>query len=111
MQDLYLATAEATTSPASERINKHQRFEIEKRAVTTATLGGIIPPRTCRPVREGVPQRPRLRRPGNNSGDAAGCRHVVIVPRLTTSTGLAAGSQATENTAVTTQDPTETDLT
>lgn len=94
---------------AAERIARHQAFEVEKYAVATGTLGGIIPPQYL------VDMYAKASRNGRVFADQ--CNHQqlpdvgmsMVVPRLTQ--GLAAGIQASESTTAATQDPTETDLT
>ena len=116
LADLY--ASQLRSDPlASERISKHQHFEMERIkstrgeqfAVATGTLGGIIPPQYM------VDLYAKAQRFGRVFADQV--RHEplpdvgmsVIVPRLTQ--GLAAGIQTAESNAVSTQDPTETDLT
>jgi len=94
---------------ATERIRRHHNYEIEKYAIGTSTLGGVIPPQYL------VSLYARAQRYGRVYAD--NCRHEdlpaegmsVIIPRLTQ--GTAAAGQATESTAVATQDVAETDLT
>lgn len=108
MADLY-ASQLRNDPAASERIARHQSVEVEKYAVATGTLGGIIPPQYL------VDLYAKASRNGRVYADQANGKPLpeqgmsLIVPRLTT--GLAAGVQTAESTAVTTQDPVESDLT
>lgn len=106
--DLY--RSEIKREPASmARINAHQAHEVEKRAVTSATLGGIVPPQYLVDLYAKASRGGRvladqlLRAPLPDLGLS------VVIPRLTQ--GLAAAAQTTQNSAVVTQDPTEADLT
>jgi hypothetical protein len=57
--DLYNAKIKDVPE-ARDRIAQHQAHELEKRAVTSATLGGIVPTGLLgRVVREGLEERPR----------------------------------------------------
>lgn len=94
---------------ARDRIDKHQIHEVEKRAVTSTTVGGIIPPAYLVDLYAKASRNGRVFADQVNGQGLPDVGMSVIVPRLTT--GLAAGVQATENTAVTTQDPVEADLT
>ena len=108
LQDLYRSQLKGDPG-ASERIARHQQYEVEKRAIATGTLGGIIPPQYM------VDMYARAARNGRVYADQV--RHEdmpeegqsLVVPRLTQGTG--AGVQASENNALTTQDVTELDLT
>ena len=107
-QDLY--AAQLKNDPvAQERINKHQQHEIEKRAVTSTTLGGIIPAQYLVDLYAKASRNGRVFAENVNQQQLPDVGMSVIVPRLTQ--GLAAAAQTTQNTAVVTQDPTETDLT
>src|SRR5205814_842453 len=95
---------------ATDRLSRHQQFELEKRAVTSSTFGGLIPPQYlldmyAKALRNGRVLADQVNRnePLPENGMS------IIIPRLTQ--GLSAAAQATENLAVSTQDPTETDLT
>lgn len=108
LQDLYAFQLKGDPI-AAERIAKHQAYEVERYAVATSTLGGIIPPQYL------VDLYAKAQRFGRVFADQ--CRHEdlpeqgmsLIVPRLTQ--GLSAGIQASEGAAASTQDPVETDLT
>lgn len=109
MRDLYFSTLKSGEDPAaSERIHKHQAHEIEKRAVTTSTLGGIIPPAYLIDLYAKASRNGRVYADQANNGTLPDVGMSVVVPRLTV--GLTAGVQATQNTALTTSDPTEVDL-
>jgi HK97 family phage major capsid protein len=108
LTDLY--HAEVKNSPdARGRIDKHQRYEVEKRAITSGTLGGIIPPAYLVDLYAKASRNGRVVADQVNNQTLPDVGMSVIVPRLTT--GTAAGAQATENTTVTTQDVVESDLT
>jgi HK97 family phage major capsid protein len=111
MSDLYWSEIKHQPA-ASERISKHQGYEIEKRgeefAVTSSTLGGIIPPAYLIDLYAKASRNGRVYADQCNGGQLPDVGMSVILPRLTV--GLSAGSQATENTALTTSDPTEVDL-
>lgn len=106
LHDLYLS--EVTGDPlARERIARHQAYEVERYAVSSSGLGGIIPPAYL------VDLYARAQRFGRVFADQV--RHeplpdgmTVYVPRLTA--GTTAAIQASENTAVATADPAEADL-
>jgi len=120
LRDLYMSQMKNDPT-ATGRLAKHQEFEIERYAeklgvdreqfaVATGTLGGIIPPQYL------VNLYAKASRNGRVFVDQ--CNHddplpetgmSIIVPRLTQ--GTSAAAQATEGTAVSTQDPTESDLT
>lgn len=108
MTDLYNATLK-NDPDANERIQRHQRHEVEQRAVTSTTLGGIIPPAYLVDLYAKASRNGRVFADQCNGQDLPDVGMSVIVPRLTV--GLVAGSQATENTALSTGDPTEVDLT
>lgn len=118
LSDLFAAQV-LGDSPAHERIARHHRFEVERYAArgvdveqfatSTGTLGGVIPPQYL------VGLYAKASRNGRVFADQ--CNHQelppegmsLIVPLLTQ--GVAAAVQASESSAVTTQDPTESDLT
>lgn len=109
-QDLYYATLGRGQNPAAEaRIAKHQAHEIEKRAVTSSTLGGIIPAQYLVDLYAKASRNGRVFADQVNNARLPDVGMSVIIPRLTQ--GLAAAAQTTQNTAVVTQDPSETDLT
>jgi HK97 family phage major capsid protein len=108
MTDLYMAVLKGDPA-ARQRIDTHQEHEVEKRAVTSTTLGGIIPPTYLVDLYAKASRNGRVLADRCNNQGLPDVGMSIIVPRLTT--GLAAGAQATENTAVTTQDPVEGDLT
>jgi HK97 family phage major capsid protein len=107
IHDLYMAQMQHDAG-ARERIDRHQKYEAEQRAVTTGTLGGIIPPAYLIDLYAKAGRNGRVFADQVNKQTLPDVGMSVIVPRLTQ--GTATGSQATENTTVTTQDPTETDL-
>jgi len=102
---------------AAERLSRHQQYEIariekeagEQRAVATATLGGAIPPQYLVDLYAKALRNGRVYANQANHMDLPDTGMSLIVPRFTT--GLAAGVQASESTALTTQDPVEADLT
>ena len=106
--DLYRAQLKGDRE-AQDRIDRHHRYEVEKRAVTSATLGGILPPAYLLSLYAKAPRNGRVYADQANHQVLPDNGMNVIIPRLTA--GLSTGVQATENTAVTTSDPTETDLT
>jgi HK97 family phage major capsid protein len=108
VRDLYLAQLK-DNGEARQRIDRHQQFEVEQRAVATGTLGGIIPPQYLIDLYAKASRNGRVFADQANQQTLPDQGMSVIVPRLTQ--GLAAAAQATESTTVTTQDPTETDLT
>lgn len=108
MTDLYSAQLKGDWA-AQERIGKHQQHEIEKRAVTSTTLGGIIPPAYLIDLYAKASRNGRVFCDQVNNQPLPDVGMSVVIPRLTQ--GLSAASQATENTTVSTQDPTESDLT
>jgi len=111
MSDLYWSQVKGQPA-ATERISKHQSHEIEKRgeefAVTSANLGGIIPPAYLIDLYAKASRNGRVYADQCNGGQLPDVGMSVVLPRLTV--GLTAGIQATENTALTTSDPTEVDL-
>jgi HK97 family phage major capsid protein len=105
--DLYLAQLKDDVA-ARGRIDRHNIFEMEKRAVSSATMGGIIPPAYLLDLYAKASRNGRVVCDQMNPQELPDVGMSLIVPRLTQ--GLAAGVQASENTAVSTQDPTESDL-
>lgn len=108
--DLFWSTQ---NSPgAAERISKHHNHEIEKRgeqfAITSSTLGGIIPPAYLIDLYAKASRNGRVFADQCNGATLPDVGMSVVLPRLTT--GTAAGIQATENSALTTQDVVEADL-
>jgi HK97 family phage major capsid protein len=112
LTDLYFSQIKNQPA-AAERIGKHQAHEIEKRgeqfAITSANLGGIIPPAYLVDLYAKAARNGRVFADQCNGGTLPDVGMSVILPRLTV--GLSAGIQATENSALTTSDPTEVDLT
>ena len=108
LTDLYAAQIKNDVS-ARDRVDAHQRYEIEKRAIATSTLGGVIPPAYLVDLYAKASRNGRVYADQVNQQRLPDVGMSVIVPRLTQ--GLSAGAQATESTAVSTQDVTETDLT
>jgi HK97 family phage major capsid protein len=115
--DLYNSRAHGDQA-AGERIQRHQRYEgaktatkagVEERATTSATMGGLIPPAYLLELYGKASRNGRVYADNCNNSTLPDTGMSVILPRITTAT--AAGTQATENTTVTTQDPAETDLT
>jgi HK97 family phage major capsid protein len=106
--DLYQAQLREDIG-ARSRIEAHQRFELEQRAVTSTSLGGLIPPAYLLDLYAKASRNGRVFCDTVNGQSLPDVGMSLIVPRLTV--GTAAGVQATENTAVSTQDPTEVDLT
>jgi HK97 family phage major capsid protein len=95
---------------AAARLGAHQAVEVEKYAVGTATLGGIIPPQYLVGMYAKASRNGRVYADSVNRDDPLPDEGMsLIVPRLTTAT--AAGVQASESATLTTQDPAETDLT
>ena len=108
--DMYWAKQDAHAHPDSaKRIADHQRFEIEKRAVSTGTMGGLIPPAYLIGLYAKAGRNGRVYADQVNHQTLPDVGMSVIIPRLTQ--GLAAGVQTSESSTVSTQDPTETDLT
>ena len=93
---------------AGERLAKHQALEIEKRATTASTYGGLIPPAYLLDLYAKAARNGRVYADNCNNATLPDTGMSIIVPRITTAS--AAGMQ-TENSAATTQDPAETDLT
>lgn len=94
---------------AKDRIEKHQRLEMEKRAITSTTMGGLIPPAYLLDLYAKASRNGRVYADQANGSVLPDTGMSVIIPRITTAS--AAGVQATENSTVTTQDVAETDLT
>ena len=107
LSDLYHAQLKGDYG-AKTRIDQHQQHEVEKYAITTSTLGGIIPPAYLLDLYAKASRGGRVFADQVNGVQLPDVGMSVIVPRLTV--GLSAGSQATESTALTTSDPTEVDL-
>ena len=106
--DLY--AAQVKDSPdARERIDRHHRYEIEQRAVTSTSLGGIIPPAYLVDMYAKASRNGRVFADQVNQQTLPDVGMSQGVPRLTQGTAVA--TQSAENATVTTQDPTETDLT
>lgn len=113
LRDLYLANLRHDIA-SQERIEKHQLYELgkmpEKRAIATATLGGIIPPQYLVDLYAKALRNGRVFADQVNGDDPLPDTGMsVIVPRLTQGTSSAV--QASENSPVATQDVTELDLT
>ncbi len=108
IRDLYMSQLKNDPA-ASQRIGKHQALEVEKYAVTSGTLGGIIPPAYLIDLYAKASRNGRVYADQANGAPLPDVGMNVILPRLTA--GLSAGVQTTENTALTTSDPSETDLT
>jgi HK97 family phage major capsid protein len=120
LRDLYMSQMKNDPT-ASGRLAKHHEFEIERYAeklgvdreqfaVATGTLGGIIPPQYLVNLYAKASRNGRVFADQCNHDDPLPERGMsIIVPRLTA--GTTAAAQATEGTAVATQDPTEVDLT
>jgi HK97 family phage major capsid protein len=94
---------------SSERLSRHQAYEVEKRAITSTTLGGLIPPQYLVELYAKAPRNGRVFADQCNVKPLGDVGMNLIIPRLTT--GTAADVQATENTTVATQDIVESDLT
>lgn len=108
MDDLF--RAQIKNDPiALERVTKHHIHEVEKRALTTSTFGGLIPPNYLLEMYAKALRNGRVFADQVNRQDLPPTGMSIIIPRLTT--GLAAAPQSSENSAVTTQDIVETDLT
>jgi HK97 family phage major capsid protein len=100
---------------AAQRLERHQRHEADKRpgyeerAVTSGTVGGLIPPAYLLDLYAKASRNGRVYADQANGQQLPDVGMNVILPRITTATS--ADVQATENTTVATQDPAETDLT
>ena len=101
MTDLYHSQLKGDAS-ATERISRHQQFEVEKRAMTSTTLGGIVPPQYLVDLYARAARNGRVFCNEINNQPLPDVGMSVIIPRLTQ--GLAAAAQTTQNTAVVTQD-------
>jgi HK97 family phage major capsid protein len=108
MSDLYQAQVQQVPE-ARNRIEKHQRLEIEKRAMASSALGGIIPPQYLVDLYAKASRNGRVFADQCNGQTLPDVGMSLIVPRITTAT--TAGSQSAENAALNTQDAAETDLT
>jgi HK97 family phage major capsid protein len=109
LSDLYAKDLRGDLA-AGDRLAHHHAYEAEKRAVSTGTLGGIIPPQYLVDLYAKAPRNGRVFVDQCNRDDPLPDEGMsLIIPRLTQ--GAAAGVQATEGDTVDTQDPTETDLT
>jgi HK97 family phage major capsid protein len=106
-QDLYMSQMKNEGS-ATERLTKHMALEVEKRATTASSYGGLIPPAYLLDLYAKAPRNGRVYADQCNGATLPDTGMSIIVPRITTAS--AAGMQ-TENSAATTQDPAETDLT
>lgn len=115
MVDLYRAQLKGDFA-AQKRVQDHHEYmlrekypDVEKRAVATGTLGGLIPPAYLIDLYAKAGRNGRVYANQANHQVLPDVGMSVIVPRLTV--GLAAGVQTAESATVTTQDPTEVDLT
>lgn len=109
MRDLYRSQLKASEYPdAVERIQRHQVFEVERRAVNTTLMGGVIPPNYLVGLFAKAPRNGRVFADQVNHQPLSDTGMTEIVPRFTS--GLSASEQATENTVVSTTDPNEVDL-
>jgi HK97 family phage major capsid protein len=106
--DLYCAQIKNDPA-ASERIGRHHRFEVEKRAISSSTLGGIIPAQYLVDMYAKASRNGRVFADQCNQQTLPDVGMSLVVPRLTQ--GLSAAVQTSENSTVSTQDVTETDLT
>jgi len=108
MDDLF--RAQIKNDPiATERVNKHHIHEVEKRALSTSTFGGLIPPNYLLGMYAKALRNGRVFADQVNHQDLPPTGMSIIIPRLTT--GLTAGIQSAENATVATQDIVESDLT
>jgi HK97 family phage major capsid protein len=107
LEDLFAAKVQSDPV-ASERISRHQKFEMEKRSVTSGTMGGIIPPQYLVDLTAKASRYGRVFADQCNRMDLPPVGMTLTVPRVTTPS--AAGIQSSENSTVTTQDIAETDL-
>ncbi|MBX6356781.1 MAG: phage major capsid protein [Micromonosporaceae bacterium] len=108
IHDLFAAQVKGDVQ-ALERITRHQAYEAERYAVSSGTLGGIIPPQYLIDLYAKAPRNGRVFCDQVNRQPLPDVGMSLIVPRLTQ--GTTAAVQASENTTVATQDPVETDLT
>lgn len=108
IRDMYLAQVKGDPS-ASRRVNEHHEYEVQKRALTTSTFGGLIPPDYLLELYAKALRNGRVFADQVNHQPLPEFGMSLIVPRLTT--GLSAAVQSSENSAVSTQDIVESDLT
>jgi HK97 family phage major capsid protein len=120
VRDLFSAQVKGDFA-AAQRLAKHQEYEIERWAtklgvdkeqfaVSTGTLGGVIPPQYLVNLYAKAPRNGRVFVDQcNHDDDLPEEGMSIIVPRLTA--GGTAAAQASEGTTVAEQDPTEVDLT
>jgi HK97 family phage major capsid protein len=108
LKDLY-ASQLKNDPAATDRISKHQAYEVEKYAISSSTVGGIIPPQYLVDMYAKASRNGRVAADQVNHQTLPDVGMSVIIPRLTQ--GLSAAAQSSENSAVSTQDVTETDLT
>ena len=94
---------------ALKRVTDHHVHEVEKRALSTSTFGGLIPPNYLLEMYAKALRNGRVFVDQVNHQELPPTGMSIIIPRL--NTGLAAAPQSAENAAVTTQDIVETDLT
>jgi len=94
---------------ATERLARHQAYEMEKRALTTTTFGGLIPPNYLLDMYAKALRNGRVFADQVNHQEMPETGMSIIIPRLTT--GLTAAIQSSENATVATQDIVESDLT
>ena len=94
---------------ALRRVSDHHAFEVEKRAMTTTTFGGLIPPAYLLDMYAKALRNGRIFADQVNHKELPATGMSLIVPRLTQ--GTAAAIQSAENATVDTQDMAETDLT
>jgi HK97 family phage major capsid protein len=106
--DMYQAQMNNDTE-ARKRLDRHNTLEVEKRAITSTVMGGLIPPAYLIGLYAKAARNGRVLADQVNNMELPDTGMSVIIPRITTPS--AAGVQATENTAATTQDIVETDLT
>jgi HK97 family phage major capsid protein len=106
--DLFKAQVMGDPS-ASRRVNEHHEYEVQKRALTTTTFGGLIPPDYLLELYAKALRNGRVFADQVNHQPLPDYGMSIIIPRLTT--GLAADIQSAENATVATQDIVESDLT
>jgi HK97 family phage major capsid protein len=101
---------------ATARLAKHQQYEldnmapdVQKRALSTGTFGGLIPPNYLVGMYAKALRNGRVFADQVNHQELPETGMSIIIPRLTT--GLTADIQSAENATVATQDIVETDLT
>lgn len=94
---------------AQERLSRHQHLELERRSMSSGTFGGLIPPAYLLELYAKAGRSGRHIVDSLDHQDLPEYGMSIILPRITT--GTAAGIQASENSAVSTQDAVETDLT